>query len=217
MLFLGAVNADKCVFLLKFAKNRPKCRPEVLNISFFILAMEKTIKQFSKVLDDCRNVYIRKAGDYGPSWRVMRPETITDQLLIKARRIRQIEQSGGASAVGEGILPEFGAIVNYGIMGIVQLRRGFAETKDMDSARALEIYKATADEALKLMMVKNTDYGEAWRDMRVSSYTDLILAKLERIKEIEDHGGQTAVSEGIDSNYFDIINYAVFGIIRLTE
>ena len=178
--------------------------------------MEKTKKQFDDAIVDCKNIYLGKAGDYGPSWRVMRPSTLTDQLLIKARRIRQIETSG-ISAVGEGILPEFKALVNYGIMAIIQLRRGVSDHKDMNAEQALESYCEVAREARDLMVRKNTDYGEAWRDMRVSSYTDLILAKLERIKEIEGNGGVTSVSEGIDSNYFDIINYAVFGIIRLTE
>lgn len=178
--------------------------------------MEKTKKQFDAALKDCKKIYIGKAGDYGPSWRVMRPQTMTDQLLIKARRIRQIETSG-ISAVGEGILPEFKALVNYGIMAIIQLRNGVSDHKDMTAKRALKLYGDIAKEARELMVAKNTDYGEAWRDMRVSSYTDLILAKLERIKEIEGNDGRTVVSEGIDSNYFDIINYAVFGIIRLTE
>lgn len=178
--------------------------------------MDKTIRQFDKALACCKKIYIEKGGDYGPSWRVLRPCTLTDQLLIKARRIRQIEMSG-TTAVGEGVLPEFMAIVNYGIMAIIQLRLGTADHKDLNTEQALKEYDSVAKEAEKLMIVKNTDYGEAWRDMRVSSYTDLILSKLERIKEIEDHDGLTNVSEGIDSNYFDIINYAVFGIIRLTE
>lgn len=178
--------------------------------------MEKTLKQFDAALKDCKEIYQRKGGDYGPSWRVLRPTTLTDQLLIKARRIRQIETTG-TTAVGEGILPEFKALVNYGIMAIIQLRHGVADHKDMTSDKALAEYSKVADEARALMIDKNTDYGEVWRDMRISSYTDLILAKLERIKEIEGNGGHTSVSEGIDSNYFDIINYAVFGIIRLTN
>lgn len=145
----------------------------------------------------------------------MRPETLTDQLLIKARRIRQLETTG-KSAVGEGILPEFKALVNYGIMAIIQLHNGVASHKDMTSAQALNEYERVAKETRELMIKKNTDYGEAWRDMRVSSYTDLILSKLERIKEIEDNDGRTNVSEGIESNYLDIINYAIFGIIRLS-
>lgn len=178
--------------------------------------MNKTIQQFNTALAECENIFKRKDGDYGPSWRVLRPETLTDQLLIKARRIRQIETSGH-TAVGEGILPEFKALVNYGLMAIIQLRNGAANAKDMTSEQALRLYNEIGGEARELMITKNTDYGEVWREMRVSSYTDFILAKLERIKEIENNGGRTTASEGIESNYFDIINYAIFGIIRLTE
>lgn len=175
-----------------------------------------TNAQFTEAIAMCRNVFAAKIGDYGPSWRIMRPEAITDQLFIKAKRIRSL-QTKGCSAVGEGILPEFIAIVNYGIIGIIQLRRGFADRKDMSSAEALSLYDEIAAEAKSLMMAKNHDYDEAWRSMRVLSYVDLILTKIERTKEIEDHNGETKVSEGIDSNYFDMINYAVFGVVRLTE
>lgn len=178
--------------------------------------MKKTIDQFNQALAECEIIFKRKDADYGPSWRVLRPQTITDQLLIKTRRIRQIETSGH-TAVGEGILPEFKALVNYGIMAIIQLRLGPSQHKDMTSDVALKHYKEVGQEALDLMVKKNTDYDEVWRQMRVSSYTDFILAKLERIKEIEDNGGHSDQSEGIESNYFDIINYAVFGIIRITE
>lgn len=146
----------------------------------------------------------------------MRPEALTDQLFIKAKRIRSL-QIKGVSAVGEGILPEFIAIVNYGIVGIIQLQLGFADHKDIDNAKAMELYDEVAACAMKLMIAKNHDYDEAWRGMRVLSYVDLILAKIERTKEIEDHRGRTKVSEGIDANYFDMINYAVFGIIKLTD
>ena len=180
------------------------------------LKMEKTIRQFKEALARCRAIYINKNGDYGPSWRVLRPTTLTDQLLIKARRIRQVETSK-KTAVGEGILPEFHALVNYGIMALIQLQLGAVVHKDLDSEGALRKYDEVSEQTFDLMLKKNTDYGEAWRHMRVSSFTDLILSKLERIKEIEDNQGKTSVSEGIDSNYFDIINYAIFGIIRLTE
>lgn len=175
-----------------------------------------TNRQFREALDRCRIIFAAKLGDYGPSWRIMRPEAITDQLFIKAKRIRQLQESG-TSAVGEGILPEFIAIVNYGIVGIIQLRLGYADHKDMSAERAMELYDEIATEAMNLMIKKNTDYNEAWRGMRVLSYVDLILAKIERTKEIEDHKGVTKVSEGIDANYFDMINYSVFGIIKLTE
>ena len=178
--------------------------------------MPDTNTQFSDALSACRKVFVAKLGDYGPSWRIMRPEAITDQLFIKAKRIRTL-QVAGQSAVGEGILPEFIGIVNYGIIGIIQLRLGYADCKDIDTARAIELYDSIAAEAKALMIKKNTDYNEAWRGMRVLSYVDLILCKIERTKEIEDHQGATEVSEGIDANYFDMINYAVFGIIKLTD
>lgn len=178
--------------------------------------MPDTNTQFREALAACRKVFVAKLGDYGPSWRIMRPEAITDQLFIKAKRIRTL-QVAGQSAVGEGILPEFIGIVNYGIIGIIQLRLGYADCKDIDTARAIELYDSIAGEAMELMIKKNTDYNEAWRGMRVLSYVDLILCKIERTKEIEDHQGATAVSEGIDANYFDMINYAVFGIIKLTN
>ncbi len=178
--------------------------------------MKDTNAQFSAALIRCRSVFEAKLQDYGPSWRILRPEALTDQLFIKAKRIRSL-QIKGVSAVGEGILPEFIAIVNYGIVGIIQLQLGFADHKDIDNAKAMELYDEVAARAMKLMIAKNHDYDEAWRGMRVLSYVDLILAKIERTKEIEDHRGRTKVSEGIDANYFDMINYAVFGIIKLTD
>ncbi|MBD5233686.1 MAG: DUF1599 domain-containing protein [Bacteroidales bacterium] len=177
---------------------------------------QDTNKQFSDALALCRKVFVAKLGDYGPSWRIMRPEAITDQLFIKAKRIRTL-QVKGCSAVGEGIMPEFVGIVNYGIIGIIQLRLGYSDTKDISTEKAIELYDSIAKEAMELMIKKNTDYDEAWRSMRVLSYVDLILAKIERTKEIEDHCGETKVSEGIDANYFDMINYSVFGLIKLSE
>lgn len=177
---------------------------------------EDTNAQFAEALARCRTIFAAKLGDYGPSWRIMRPEAITDQLFIKAKRIRSL-QTKGCSAVGEGILPEFIAIVNYGIVGVIQLRHGYADTKDISAEEALKLYDDVANEARTLMVAKNHDYDEAWRGMRVLSYVDLILTKIERTKEIEDHCGVTKVSEGIDANYFDMVNYAVFGVIRLTE
>ncbi len=175
-----------------------------------------TVIQFDKALDLCRDIFEKKLSDYGPSWRLLRPAALTDQLFIKAKRIRslQIKQH---SAVGEGILPEFIGIVNYAAIGIIQLRLGFADSKDISSKEALSLYDEVIAEAKKLMIAKNHDYDEAWRGMRVLSYVDLILMKIERTKEIEDHQGKTIISEGIDANYLDMINYAVFGIIKLTE
>ncbi len=175
-----------------------------------------TNKEFSQAMAQCRDIFLKKLQDYGASWRIMRPSSITDQIFIKAKRIRSLETKG-FSAVGEGILPEFIAIVNYGIIGIIQLEQGYVDSKDMPQQQAIELYDRIAEQARELMIKKNHDYDEAWRGMRVPSYTDLILMKIERVKEIEDHAGQTVVSEGIDANYMDMINYAVFGIIKLKE
>ena len=175
---------------------------------------EKTNAEFEAAVAECRAIFGSKLHDYRASWRIMRPSSLTDQLFIKAKRIRQLELTG-ESLVGEGIRPEFMALVNYGIVGLIQLEKGFADTVDIDADEALALYDRHASEALELMKRKNHDYDEAWRDMRVSSYTDLILTKIERIKEIENLGGQTLVSEGVDSNLMDIINYSVFGLIKL--
>lgn len=178
--------------------------------------MSATIQQFDKALAECRRIYSLKLSDYSASWRLLRPASIADQILIKAKRIRTLELTG-ESKVGEGILPEFMAIVNYGIMALIQLEKGFADEVDIDSSQALELYDKFMEQTRSLMIAKNHDYGEAWRMMRVSTYTDFILVKLQRIREIEANSGETLVSEGIDSNIMDIINYSVFGIIRLTS
>ena len=179
--------------------------------------MEKTNAQFEQALAECRALFEKKLHDYKASWRILRPTALTDQLFIKAKRIRSLEIKQ-ESLVGEGIRPEFIALINYGIVGLIQLAKGFADTVDMSNEEAMRLYDQYAHEALELMKKKNHDYDEAWRSMRVSSYTDLILTKLERVKEMEDlqqRGQQTKVSEGIDANYMDIINYAVFGLIKL--
>ena len=178
--------------------------------------MPNTEAQFDKAIASCRNIFAAKLKDYGPSWRLMRPASITDQIYIKANRVRSLEVKG-ESCVGEGILPEFMAMVNYGIVGLIQLEKGYADGKDMSVEQALALYDSYMSRTKELMLAKNHDYDEAWRLMRVSSYTDLILTKIMRTKEIEDNDGMTEVSEGIDANYMDIINYAVFGIIKLTE
>jgi len=179
------------------------------------MEINKTDLQFSKAIDMCRGMFVAKLADYGPSWRIMRSQSLTDQIFIKAKRIRSLQTKGHA-AIDEGILPEFIGIVNYGIIGIIQLELGYSDDKDITDARATELYDAVAARALKLMKAKNHDYDEAWRSMRISSYDDFILVKIQRIKEIENNNGHTAVSEGIDANYLDIINYAVFGIIKLS-
>ena len=180
------------------------------------MAKPNTDQQFKEVMAECRELFAKKLHDYGASWRILRPSSLTDQLFIKAKRIRSLEITG-QSLVGEGIRPEFIALINYGIVGIIQLERGYADRVDMTAEQALALYDTYAKEAYELMTRKNHDYGEAWRSMRVSSYTDLILTKIERIKELEDLQGAALVSEGVDANYMDIINYAVFGAIRLQE
>ncbi|MBR1415248.1 MAG: DUF1599 domain-containing protein [Prevotella sp.] len=177
---------------------------------------EKTNAQFEAAVAECRQLFSQKLHDYRASWRILRPQSLTDQLFIKAKRIRSLEVKK-ESMVGEGIRPEFVGLVNYGIVGLIQLERGFADTVDISNDEALQLYDRHAREALALMKRKNHDYDEAWRGMRVSSYTDLILTKIERVKEMENLEGETLVSEGIDANYMDIINYAVFGLIKLSE
>ena len=175
-----------------------------------------TSKQYDQVVSQCRALFINKMKDYGPSWRILRPTSLTDQILIKARRIRTLEING-VTQVGEDIWPEFMGIINYGVIGLIQLENGFSDFIDMTSEQALALYDKWIGETKDLMMAKNTDYGEAWRDMRVSSYTDIILTKLARVKEIERHHGSTLVSEGIDANLQDMINYSVFALIKHME
>ena len=173
-----------------------------------------TNRQCEEVIAMCRTLYVRKLQDYGASWRIMRPQSLTDQIFIKAKRIRSIETKG-VSLIDEDISSELIGIVNYGIIALIQLEHGFSDTVDVDTDWAIGEYDKYACAALELMKKKNHDYDEAWRDMRTSSYTDLILTKINRTKEIESHDGKTVVSEGIDANYMDMINYAVFGLIKL--
>lgn len=176
--------------------------------------MDNTKRQFDEVISLCRNVFEDKSADYGPTWRLLRPESVTDQLLIKANRIRSLEIKK-ESKVGEGIFPEFISIVNYGVMALIQLELGYSDGIDITNEKALELYDRHINETKELMYAKNHDYDEAWRSMRISSYTDLILVKLYRIKEIENNKGVVAVSEGVEGNYADIINYALFGLIKM--
>ncbi len=175
-----------------------------------------TEQQFAAAMNSCRTLFAKKLHDYSASWRILRPASLTDQLFIKAKRIRSIETKQ-CTLVGEGIQPEFVALVNYGIIGLIQLDKGYVDSVDMTNDEALKLYDQYANDALQLMLKKNHDYDEAWRQMRISSYTDIILTKLQRIKELEDINEQTLVSEGIDANYMDIINYAVFALIQMTE
>lgn len=170
-----------------------------------------TNEEFALVKEQCYKIFIGKYSDYGTSWRLMRPRSLTDQILIKARRIRTLEE--GEARIDEGITPEFKGIVNYAVMERIQLAMGPGE--DLSAQEATRLYNEYFDSATSLMFDKNHDYDEAWRLMRVSSFTDIILTKLHRIKRIEDNNGLTTVSEGIDSNLMDIINYAVFALIKL--
>jgi Nucleotide modification associated domain 1 len=176
--------------------------------------MSKTSQEYDKVIAICRQLYINKMKDYGSAWRILRLPSLTDQIFIKAQRIRSLQQNE-IRKVDEDETGEFIGIINYSIMALIQLDLGVVEQPDLDVAIATELYDAKVALTKKLMEDKNHDYGEAWRDMRVSSLTDLILQKLLRVKQIEDNKGKTLVSEGIDANYQDMINYSVFALILM--
>lgn len=175
-----------------------------------------TNEQFDRVMDNCRRLFMGKMRDYGSAWRILRTSSVTDQIFIKASRIRSIQEKG-ESRVDEGIQPEFTGIVNYSIMALIQLKLGSAAEALMDPEIVGGLFDSYVKQARDLMNDKNHDYGEAWRQMRISSLTDIILMKLLRIKQIEDNNGLTTISEGLDANYLDIINYSVFALIRLEE
>ena len=177
--------------------------------------MPDTAQEYDIVIDTCQDIFLKKMHDYGTAWRILRTTSITDQIFIKANRIRSIEEKGVAK-INEGFVPEFIGIVNYSIMGLIQLQLGAGKESLAEQDQVEILYKDYFQKAKSLMMDKNHDYGEAWRSMRISSYTDLILMKINRTKQIEDNEGNTLISEGIDANYFDMINYAVFALIRLT-
>ena len=175
-----------------------------------------TLKQYNSQLKKCRDLFIKKTKDYGTAWRILRTSSLTDQLYIKAKRIRSIEEKG-EQKVEDGVENEFIGLVNYSIMALIQLDMSDNEEIELEESKAAELYDVYSFKTRDLMMDKNHDYGEAWRDMRISSLTDLILMKLLRIKQIEDNQGKTLVSEGLDAGYQDIINYALFALIRLSE
>lgn len=175
--------------------------------------MDLTLEQYDRETAACRQLFEKKNRDYGTAWRVLRPRSITDQILIKALRIRSLEEKG-ISKVGEGISDEFTGIYNYCIIGLIQLSHWQSE-KAFTSVEIMHLYDEEVRQTRELMIRKNHDYGEAWREMRSSSFTDLILMKLNRTRQIEDNQGQTLVSEGIDANYRDMMNYAVFALISL--
>ena len=180
------------------------------------MATIDTKSQFYSVIGQCREMFINKMKDYGPAWRILRTPSITDQIFIKVKRIRTL-QTATQRLVDEGIEPEFIGIVNYAAMGIIQLQLGVVDQPDLTADEATALYDKVTTEAYELMTRKNHDYDEAWRDMRVSSITDLILSKVLRTKSIENHGGKTLVSEGLDANYYDMLNYAVFALILISE
>jgi hypothetical protein len=178
--------------------------------------MQKTLSQFDVAVASCRNIFTKKMYDYGTAWRILRVSSITDQIFIKAQRIRSIEEKG-THKVDEDITGDFIGIYNYAVIALIQLSLNSDAPIEMPAQEIESLFDRYSKNARQLMQDKNHDYGEAWREMRVSSLTDLILMKLLRIKQIEDHKGKTLISEGIDANYYDVMNYAIFALIRLTE
>ena len=174
--------------------------------------MSNTIIEFTNVITNCREIFTAKTKDYGTALRILRPTSLTDQLFIKANRIKTIQETG-VNQVGESIEGEFKAIVNYCVIALIQIKETDLVELELDLNQATMLYDSYMNSAIELMSKKNHDYGEAWRDMRVSSLTDLILMKILRIKQIEDNNGQTSISEGIDANHYDMLNYAVFALI----
>jgi hypothetical protein len=176
--------------------------------------MTQTEQEYKNIIGHCRNLFSKKMKDYGSAWRILRLASLTDQIFIKAQRIRSLQQNG-SQKIAEGQTSEFIGIINYSLMALIQIDLGVAEQSDLDLDAALAQYDEKISTTYQLMQNKNHDYGEAWRDMRVSSLTDLILQKLLRVKQIENNEGKTLVSEGIDANYQDMINYAVFALIHM--
>ncbi len=176
--------------------------------------MPNTSQEYDAVIEECKALFIKKMSDYGPAWRILRLPSLTDQIFIKAQRIRQLQENS-VRKVDEGERSEFIGIINYCIMALIQLELGVVENPDLNTKEATMLYDKHISKTKELMLNKNHDYGEAWRDMRISSLTDLILQKLLRVKQIEDNKGKTLVSEGIDANYQDMINYAVFAMIHM--
>lgn len=176
--------------------------------------MDKTIEQYNQIINECKTLFINKMKDYGSAWRILRLPSLTDQIFIKAQRIRGLQENQ-VRKVDEDEISEFIGIINYSAMALIQIEKGVAQQPDLNLEQATALYEQKIAETRALMENKNHDYGEAWRDMRVSSLTDLILQKILRIKQIEDNKGKTLVSEGIAANYQDMINYAVFALIHL--
>lgn len=179
--------------------------------------MNETIVEYDSIIKKCEDIFAKKMKDYGSAWRILRISSLTDQIFIKAQRIRSIE-SKGTQRIDEGVINEFIGIVNYSIIGLIQIDLGVSEQpEDLEYNNVMNMFNKHVLSSKDLMINKNHDYGEAWRDMRVSSLTDLILQKLLRVKQIEDNDGNTIMSEGIDANYLDMLNYAVFALIKLNK
>jgi hypothetical protein len=178
--------------------------------------MHKTTQQYNEVIGKCRSLFVDKMKDYGSAWRILRLPSLTDQIFIKAQRIRQLQENN-VRKVAEDEIPEFMGIINYSVMALIQIEKGIVDQPDLNVEQATNLYDKHIAETKELMDNKNHDYGEAWREMRINSLTDLILQKLLRVKQIENNMGKTLVSEGIDANYQDMINYAVFALILMNE
>ena len=179
--------------------------------------MKETILEYDSIIKKCEDIFAKKMKDYGSAWRILRISSLTDQIFIKAQRIRSIE-SKGIQKIDEGVINEFIGIVNYSVIGLIQIDLGVSEQpEDLEFEKVMNMFNKHVLSSKDLMVNKNHDYGEAWRDMRVSSLTDLILQKLLRVKQIEDNNGSTIISEGIDANYLDMLNYAVFALIKLNK
>ena len=178
--------------------------------------MEQTITQYESIIKNCEDIFAKKLKDYGTAWRILRISSLTDQIFIKAQRIRSIDQKG-RQKVREDISNEYIGIINYSIIALIQLKKGLSDSADLNLDESSKLYRHYTSKAKKLMLAKNHDYDEAWKDMRVGSFTDLILQKILRIKQIEDNQGETLVSEGIGANYFDMINYSIFALIKLSQ
>lgn len=176
--------------------------------------MSNTSKEFDEIIEKCRSLFSKKMSDYGSAWRILRLPSLTDQIFIKAQRIRSL-QDGKVQKVADNIEGEFIGIINYSVMALIQVEKGVAQQPDLNVNDAVELYDSMVQKTKDLMENKNHDYGEAWREMRVSSLTDLILQKLLRVKQIEDNKGKTEVSEGVEANYQDMLNYAVFALILM--
>lgn len=178
------------------------------------MAQTNTATEFDEMIAICRSLFLKKTKDYGTAWRILRPSSITDQIFIKAQRIRTLEETK-VNKVGEDVRSEYIGIINYCVIGMMQLELTANDPNELPYEQVKDIFDARVQETKELMFAKNHDYGEAWRDMRISSLTDLILMKIFRVKQIEDNEGQTLASEGVKANYQDMLNYSVFALIKL--